>query len=53
MRGPEVFVPIHWGLQLVDGRHYRSFTIACSMGPSDVYGKEDLSEHPILHGHSV
>ena len=53
MRRPEVLVHVHWGLQLVDGRYYCSFTIACSVGPSDVDRKEDRSEHPILHGHSV
>ena len=53
MRRPEVLVPIHCGLQLVDGRYYRSFTIAYSVGPSDVDWKEVRSEYPILHGHSV
>ena len=53
MRRPEVLVPIRWGLQLFDGRYYRGFTIACTMGPSDADAKEDRSEHLIFHGRSV
>ena len=53
MRRPEVLVPIRWGLQLFDGRYYRSFTVACSMGPSDADRKEDRFEYPVLHGYNV
>ena len=53
MRRPEVSVLVHWGLQPVDGRYYRSFTIACSMGTSDADREENGSERPIHHGHSV
>ena len=50
---PEVLVSIYWGLQLVDGRYYRSFTIASPMGPSDADREEDRFERLILHGYSV
>ena len=50
---PEVLVPIHWGLQLFDGRYYRSFTVARFMGPSDADRKENRFEYPVLHGYSV
>ena len=53
MRRPEIFVLVHWSLQLADGRRYRNFTIACSVGASDADREEDRFEHSFLNGYSV
>ncbi len=53
LRRSKVPGTIHWGIQLIDGRHNRGITLARPVGASNAGQQKNRSKHPVFHGYSV